>query len=62
MKTFNSDRIKTSKSSQASRQTPAASIITQLEAARNRIRTHFGEVENSVDVLTRLREGNTDNR
>ena len=61
MMTFKSDRIKTSKSSQASRQTSVMSIITQLEAVRNQIRTHSGEVENSADVLAQLRESNPDN-
>ena len=62
MKTSNSDRVKITKPCQANCQIPAASIITQLEEARNQIHTHSGEVENSVDVLGRLREGDTDSR
>ena len=62
MKIFNSDRIKITKSSQANSQTSTMSIINQLEAVRNQISSHSGEVENSVDVLRRLREGNTDNK
>jgi excisionase family DNA binding protein len=61
MITFKPDRVKTSKSSQASRETSVTSIITQLEAVRNQIRTHSGEVENSIDVLDRLRESSADN-
>ena len=61
MMTFKSDRIKTSKSSQASCQTSVTDIITQLEAVRNQIRAHSGEVENSIDVLARLRESSIDN-
>ena len=62
MKAFNSDRIKTTKSSQTNRQTPTENIITQLEKACNQIRTHSGQVENSVDVLRQLCEDNTNNR
>ena len=61
MMTFKSDRIKTSKSSQANRQTSVMSIITQLETIRHQIRTHSGEVENSANVLAQLRESNPDN-
>ena len=60
MITFNPARAKTSELPQADRQASAASIITQLEAARDQIRTHSGEVEDSIDVLARLRERNTD--
>ena len=58
---FKPNRVKTSKLSQANRQTSVTDIITQLEAARNQIRTHSGEVENSIDVLARLRESSVDN-
>ena len=59
---FKSDRVKANKSFQANHQVSIPSIITQLETVRNQISTHSGEVENSVDVLARLREGNKDNR
>ena len=36
------------------------SIMTQLEEVRNQICTNSGGVEDSVDVLTRLRENNID--
>ena len=62
MKTFNSDRVKNTKPSQVNHQVSAEIIITQLETVHNQIRTHSGEVENSVDLLARLREGNTNNR
>ena len=62
MKIFNSDRIKITKSSQANSQTSTVNIINQLEAVRNQIRTHFGEVKSSVDVLRKLRDDNTDNK
>ena len=61
MTTFTPDRVKTSKLSQASRQTSATDIITQLEAVRNQIRTHSGEIEDSINVLARLRESSVDN-
>ena len=61
MITFKPDCAQTGKSSQANRQTSVADIITQLEAVRNQIRTHSGEVENSIDVLARLRESSVDN-
>lgn len=61
MITFKPDRVKASKSSQTEHQTSVANIITQLEAVRNQIRTHSGEVENSADVLARLRESDVDN-
>ena len=59
---FKSNRVKTNKSSQVNHQVSITSIITQLETVRNQISTHSGEVENSVDVLSRLREGNTDKK
>lgn len=59
---FKSDRIKANKSSQVNHQVSIAGIITQLETVRNQISTHSGEVENSVDVLSQLREGNTDKK
>ena len=62
MKIFNSDRIKITKSSQAKSQASTVSIINQLEAIRNQIRTHFGEVKSSVDVLRRVRDDDTDNK
>ena len=62
MKTFNSDRVKATKPCQANCQILAANIITQLEEARNQIRTHSGRIENSVNVLARLREGNINNK
>ena len=62
MKTLNSDRVNATKPCQANCQIPAASIITQLEEARNQIRTHSGRIENSINVLGRLREGDTDNK
>ena len=62
METFNSDRVKATKSCQANRQISAASIITQLKKVRNQIRTHSGRIENSVNVLRQLREGDTDNK
>lgn len=61
MITFKPERAKASKPSQENRQASVENIITQLEAVRNRIRTHSGEVEDSVDVLARLRESNPDN-
>ena len=61
MITFKSNHVKDSKSSQANHQIPVTNIITQLEAVRNQIRTHSGEVENSTDVLAQLRESNADN-
>ncbi len=61
MITFKSDRVKTSKSSQTNHQTSVTDIITQLEAVRNQIRPHSREVENSIDVLARLRESSVDN-
>jgi excisionase family DNA binding protein len=61
MMTSKSDHAKASKSSQETRQTSATSIIAQLEAVCNQIRIHSGEVEDSIDVLTRLRESNVDN-
>ena len=62
MKTFNSDRVKATKPCQAHCQILVANIITQLEEARNQIRTHSGRIENSINVLAQLREGNTDNK
>ena len=62
MKTFNSDRVKNTKSSQVNHQVSAEIIITRLETVRNQIRGHSGKLENSVDLLDRLREGNTNNR
>ena len=62
MKTFNSDRVKATKPCQANCQILAANIITQLEEARNQIRTHSGRIENSINVLAQLREGDTDNK
>ena len=62
MKTLNSERVNATKPCQANCQIPAASIITQLEEARNQIRTHSGRIENSINVLGRLREGDTDNK
>lgn len=62
MKTFNSDRVKNTKSSQINRQVSAEIIITQLETVHNQIRTHSGKLENSVDLLARLREGNINHR
>ena len=62
MQTFNSDRVKNTKLSQVNRQVSAEIIIAQLKAVRHQIRTHSGKVENSVDLLVRLREGNRDNR
>ena len=61
MKTFNSDRVKNTKLSQVNHQVSAEIIITQLEKVHKQICTNSGEVEDSVDVLTRLRESNTDN-
>ena len=60
MKTFNSDRVKTTKPCQANCYLSATSVINQLEEGRNQIRDRSGEVENSADVLARLREGNID--
>ena len=62
MKTFNSDRVKATKPCQANCQILAANIITQLEEARNQICTHSGRIENSVNVLGQLREGDTYNK
>ena len=62
MKTLNSDRVKNTRSSQVNHQVSAEIIITQLETVRNQIRGHSGKLENSVDLLARLREGNTNNR
>lgn len=62
MKIFNSDRIKITKSSQAKSQASTVSIINQLEAIRNQIRTHLREVKSSVDVLRRVRDDDTDNK
>ena len=59
---FKSNRVKTNKSSQVNHQVSIASITTQLKKVRNQISIHSGEVENSVDVLARLREGDTDNK
>ena len=61
-KIFNSDRIKITKSSKANSQASTVSIINQLEAVRNQIRTHFGEVKSSVDVLRQLRDDDTNNK
>ena len=61
MKTFNSDRVKNTKLSQVNRQVSVETIITQLKAVRYQIRTHSGKVENSVNLLARLREGNRNN-
>lgn len=61
MMTFKPDRVEANKSSEENRQASVTDIITQLEAVRNQIRTHSGEVENSIDVLTRLRESSVDN-
>ena len=62
MKTFNSDRVKNTKLSQVNHQVSAEIIITQLKAVCYQIRTHSGKLENSVDLLARLREGNRNNR
>ena len=59
---FKSNRVKTNKSFQVNHQVSIASIITQLETVRNQISIHSGEVEDSVDVLARLREGNINNK
>ena len=56
---FKSDRVKANKSFQVNHQVSIASTIAQLETVRNQTSIHSGEVENSVDVLARLREGNT---
>ena len=61
MMTFKSDRAQVSKSSQENCQASATSIIAQLEMVRNQIRTHSGEIENSIDVLARLRKSNVNN-
>ena len=57
---FNSDRVKTTKPCQANCYVSVTSIITQLKEVRNQIRDHSGEVENSADVLARLRENSID--